>query len=300
MKHTCPLLHVLVLLASAICLQAQNIFWTSDIPGVHYFSSQNLNSGDVNLDNPDTIKNIRTLLAEKGTGIPGFAIDGRNKKVYYINVEDSAIRCVNFDGSRDIQIAIFPKDNLHCLAVDSRNSRLFFGITNKNEKVGGIMTCDLNGGRIRILAADIKDPFGLIVDPDGERLFYLSDQNTISKIGYEGVKSEQVLSLKDATIKGGAFAIDEVKKLIYVGALECKCIQQYSFEGVEQGTLVDNLGTGVESIAVDSTHGVIYFSLFGLEGTPGIYAYKADHDHPGNKPAKINASPGVTLIDVVD
>lgn len=300
MKKLTPFLSVLALLASASCLQAQNLFWTSNIPGVHYFSSQNLNSGEINLDDPKAVEKIRTLLAEKGTGIPGFAIDGKNKQVYYIDVKESAIQRVDFDNAKDVKIAAFPKDNLHSLAVDSKNNRVFFGITNKHEEVGGIMTCDLNGGKVRVLVSNVKDPVGMTLDPDSERLFYLSDGNTVSKIGYDGVKPEVLLSLKGKTIKGGAIAVDEVKKLLYLGAEECKCINQYSFDGVDQGSVVSGLSTGVESITVDSTHGVIYFSLFGLEGTPGIYAYKADHDHPGNNPVKINSSEGVTLIDVVD
>ena len=300
MKRLTPLLSALALIGTCSCLQAQNLFWTSDIPGVHYFSSQNLNSGEIASKSPEAIKKMRTLLAEKGTGIPGFAIDGNNRHIYYIDVKDKGIRRVDFDNVKDVQIATFPKDTLHSLAVDSKNNRLFFGITNKHEEVGGIMTCDLNGGNVRVLVSNVKDPVGMAVDPARERLFYLSNGNTVSKIGYEGVQPDTLFSLKGKTIKRGAIAIDEVKQHLYVATEACKCIHQYSFDGVDQGPILSDLSTGVESITVDSTHSVIYFSLFGLEGTSGIYAYKADHDHPGNKPVKIDSSEGVTLIEVVD
>jgi sugar lactone lactonase YvrE len=299
-KRPTPLIALLALIASATCVHAQNIFWTSNIPGVHYFSSQNLNSGSVDLDAPGMIGKISTVLSKKETGIPGFAIDGKNKQIYYIDVKESSIRRVDFQDANDVLIATFPKDTLHSLAVDPTHNRLFFGITPKDESTGGIMSCNLNGGEVRVLIPNVKDPTGIILDPDGERLFYLSDSNTISKVGYEGIRPEVLVSLNGKTVKGGAIAIDQVKKILYIGTQECKCIKQYTFDGTDQGTAIDDLSASVDSIAVDSTHGVIYFSLSGLEGIPGIYAYQADHDHSGNKPIKISSNEGVTLIDVVE
>lgn len=204
-----------------------------------------------------------------GGGIRSLDIDAAAGKVYWVDVNEYAIRRANFDGSNVQDLVttglVFPSG----IAVDAAGGKFYWG----DQVDETIRRANLDGTEVEFVTST---PFhrGIAIDPDAGKVYWSTSTNVttgdIRRCNFDGTELEIVIPNAGANFKPANIALDVAGGKVYWTDYVAGQVRRANFGGGSMENLYSTQGHAARGIRLDLAHGMVYFGVdFGDEPTTG-------------------------------
>lgn len=161
-------------------------------------------------------------------------------------------------------------------------TKIFWG-DNSN---GQILSANLDGSNLQVIASGLNFPEGIDVDTEGGKVYFMDGGTTLNRMNLDGSNREVIIS---GLSSPDGVAIDFCARKVYFGESGTQTIKRANLDGTNVETVVSGADVqGVEGLAVDGNTGRVYWVRL---NAGIIYSAKLD----GTDIQSFNASTGGPL-----
>jgi low density lipoprotein receptor-related protein 5/6 len=146
---------------------------------------------------------LESLVQE--TAVGSIAVDSGSGKMYWYGL--GWIRWANLDGTQEQQL--IPAEFTSSMAIDVQAGKLYWVET---QTPGGseIRRADLDGSDVEDLVTGLTDPYGLAIDPAGDRMWWTDFAlGTVHRSRLDGTEVTEVLSGLDRPVGIGYLPLND-------------------------------------------------------------------------------------------
>ena len=132
-------------------------------------------------------------------------------------------------------------------------TKIFYG----NNTDGEILSANLDGSNVQVLASGLSFPEGIDVDTDGGKVYFTDGGTTLNRMNLDGSDQEAIVS---GLSSPDGVAIDFCAQKVYFGESGTSSISRVNLDGTGLETVVSGPDVqGVEGLAVDGVSGRVYW-----------------------------------------
>ena len=165
------------------------------------------------------------------------------------------IHRARFDGSHVYDLVDEKVGGNFGVAYDPLHREIFW--TNANG--GTIRRCKLNGMRVQTIVSGIADARGIVVDPEGGKLYWTDNiRDKIERSDLDGKHREDIVTGGLASPIG--LALDAKHKKIYWVETDLNKIERANLDGSQREALITSGLARPEGIAIDAEAGKMFFA----------------------------------------
>lgn len=158
--------------------------------GKVYWGDDNGNVSRSNLDGTSLETGIFNV---EGGGIRAIAIDSKNKKLYFYDVQHNSLYKSNLDGTN--ATVVIEGYFGYAIAVDEANSKIYFDAQTDDETVSALYRANLDGSEPTLIDNTQSRIYGIAIDSKNSKLYWSGrDSNGIYKANLNGTNKETIAS----------------------------------------------------------------------------------------------------------